>query len=198
LNCFGVHQAHAGSLNDWLAGAELMLEVGAGAAAVSLAYARAHPSHQVVALDLKSDRLGKAARIAEKEGLQNIAFIQSDLRTLHELADLNGKVDTLWVTFPDPYPKDRGEKHRLTNPEMQAIYKELLKSDGTWRFKTDNEPLFDYSLEAIEQARIFTITQQTRDLHNSDITDEVALTKTRYEERFLNMGISTKYLEATI
>ncbi len=79
-NCFGRYQVHNMTLDEWLDGSPILLEVGAGEAAVALAYARLHLDHQVIALDQKADRLSKAARFAADEDLHNIAFIHSDIR----------------------------------------------------------------------------------------------------------------------
>ena len=64
-----------------------------------------------------------------------------------------------------------------------AIYDKVLAADGTVEFKTDNEGLFDYSLEAIPQTG-WRIIWQTRDLHSLDI-DNV---ETEYEEKFSAKG----------
>ena len=197
-NCFGRWQVHDMTLDEWLDDSPIMLEVGAGEAAVALAYARLYPDHQVVALDQKADRLSKAARAADEEGLQNIAFIHSDIRNLETVVDLTGRVAVIWVTFPDPYPRDRQEKHRLAYGRMLSIYAGMLTHDGVLKFKTDNSPLYDYALESIGNDQRYSITWQTRDLHVSDCTDPVALTKTRYEEMFISEGIPTKMLVADI
>ncbi|MEM6997802.1 MAG: tRNA (guanosine(46)-N7)-methyltransferase TrmB [Patescibacteria group bacterium] len=196
-NCFSEWQLHDWSLNDWLDGSYLMLEVGAGTAKVSLEFARCNPDRQVIALDKKSDRLGKAARVAESEGLSNIAFVQSDLRELQELVDLGGRADHIWVTFPDPYPRDRQEKHRLTYTSMLDIYYQLLKSDGTLEFKTDNSDLYLYSLDEFTRSSLFEVITSTNDLHNSGVDDTVALALTDYEKMFLLEGLTTKYIKAS-
>ena len=197
-NCFGRYQVHDMTLDEWLDSSPIMLEVGAGEAAVALAYARLYPDQQVIALDQKSDRLSKAARTADEEGLQNIAFLHVDIRNLETVADLSGRIANVWVTFPDPYPRDRQEKHRLAYGRMLDIYKQLLESNGTLLFKTDNTSLFEYALETIGGHRAYEISWQTTDLHNSDCTDPVALTKTRYETRFTAQGTPTKMLIATV
>ncbi len=196
-NCFSPHQLHDNTVDEWLDGAQLMLEVGAGTAKVSLEYARQHPEAQVIAIDQKADRLVKAARVAEGEGLDNIAFIHSDLRRLDEIIDLSGKVAHIWVTFPDPYPKDRHEKNRLTYPKMLSIYANYLQPNGILEFKTDNKDLYDYSLQQMEESDVFALEARVEDLHGSSVDDPVALAKTSYEQKFLGEGLTTKYLRAT-
>ena len=195
-NCFGRFQIHDMMLEEWLDDSPIVLEVGAGEAAVALAHAGFHPDQQVIALDQKADRLSKAAKVADAKGLQNIAFVHSDVRELDDVVNLRGRVDTIWVTFADPYPRDRQEKHRLAYGRMLTIYEQLLRSGGQVHFKTDNEELFAYALESFTAHEGLEITWQTFDLHNSDCIDPVALTKTRYEERFTAQGIPTKMLTA--
>lgn len=196
-NCYGKHQTHTGSLGDWLDGAtDLILEVGAGSARVALEAARQNPGRRIVAIDQKSNRLLKAAKVAEVEGLTNIAFAQTDLRDLEGIADLGSRVACIWVTFPDPYPRDRQEKHRLTHASMLDIYHGLLTDDGALEFKTDNSDLYTYSLDALQSSDLFDVVVYTDDLHASNIDDPVALTLTTYEKMFLLEGLTTKYIKS--
>ena len=194
--CFGRHQLHDNTIDEWLDGSYLMLEVGAGTAKVSLAHARYNPDHQVLALDHKADRLGKAARVVAAEDMQNLAFVQSDLLRLDDMVDLSGRADSVWVTFPDPYPKDRDEKHRLTNTKMLDIYVQFLKLGGLLQFKTDNVALYEYSLQQIQQHPSLEVQVTSTDLHGSGITNAVALTQTTYEQKFLPLGLTTHYISA--
>ena len=91
------------------------------------------------------------------------------------------------MNFSDPWPKDRHAKRRLTSPEFMAVYDKILAADGQVEFKTDNEGLFDYSLESIPQAG-WRIEASTRDLHHSPMAEGNVMTE--YEEKFASKGNS--------
>ena len=94
-------------------------------------------------------------------------------------------VDRIYLNFSDPWPKDRHAKRRLTHDSFLKKYKKILKAGGELHFKTDNDGLFDYSLEAFErQGWILKVV--TRDLHKSDFLDGNVMTE--YEEKFSKLG----------
>ena len=98
------------------------------------------------------------------------------------------------ANFSDPWSrKCNYEKRRLTHPAFLANYKRVLTPDGTFSFKTDNDDLFDYTLEVLPEAG-FEITYMTRDLHSSDRADGNIVTE--YEKNFTDQGIKIKMLEA--
>ena len=196
-NCFGVHQKHNRRLQDWRDPRRpLLLEVGAGQAQISIGFSCQKPSWQVLALDKKSDRLHKAAK--SLDSLENIAFLQTDLAECLSFLDLRGQVSLLWLAFPDPYPKKRQAKHRLTHPDKIDFYGQLLLPGGLIRLKTDSQPLFDYSLEVFQQHPDFLISKSFEDLQlvESRLLSFDALIMTHYEKKFLKEKRTIHYLEA--
>ena len=98
------------------------------------------------------------------------------------------------ANFSDPWArKCNYEKRRLTHPALLVNYKRVLKSDGLFSFKTDNDTLFDYTLEVLPESG-FEITYTTRDLHNSDRNESNIVTE--YERSFTEKGVPIKMLEA--
>lgn len=171
-----------------------MLEVGAGTGLFSVSMARADPDVSVLAVDVKADRLQTGARLAESEKMHNIYFLRSRVDQLSDLLAPHS-LDTVWITFPDPFPKDRASKHRLTHPHYLAIYKQLLRSSGSLYFKTDAKDLFDWSLEQLV-ASGWGIRQLSFDLHESDLPDPYKV-MTTYEKRFVSEGIKINFVKAT-
>ena len=96
-----------------------------------------------------------------------------------------GEVEKIYLNFSDPWPKDRHAKRRLTSPDFMKVYDQVLAKDGRVEFKTDNQDLFTYSLEAIPEAG-WTIEASTRDLHHSDMAEGNVMTE--YETKFSAMG----------
>ena len=120
----------------------------------------------------------------EESGIisNNINFVCMDAE---KLADVfaPGEIDKIYLNFSDPWPKARHEHRRLTSPRFMKIYDSVLAKYGTVEFKTDNETLFDYSLESIP-ASGWQLTYTTRDLHSEDIPNVM----TEYEEKFSSKG----------
>ena len=193
-NCYGRFQQHQLNLDDWLTNQQLMLEVGAGQADLALAFAKNNPDWQVIALDKKSDRLFKAARATE---LDNLAFLQTDLRHLNDLVNLTGRVALLWLTFPDPYPKKRHVKHRLTRPALVDAYYNLLTEGGLLRFKTDHRQLFDYTRQTIEASDKFKLNNHSLNLHKETDLSQDVTALTAYEKQFLAENKPIYYLQAS-
>ena len=103
------------------------------------------------------------------------------------------EVAEIWLTFPDPRPKERDRKRRLTNPRFMGIYQNILKPEGVFRFKTDNPGLFEYTLTVLEGLKIKP-EAITRDLYNSPLLAEHYDIVTRFERIFFQKGFSINYL----
>jgi tRNA (guanine-N7-)-methyltransferase len=196
-NCFGERQVHDAKWQDYLGNHEqkLTIEVGCARAELLLELARQNPDQNFLGVDRKSDRMWRPSKTAFEEKLSNIAFIQTDTRKLQEYIEPQ-TVDVIWVTFPDPYPRDRQLKHRLINKKFVAIYRDLLKPGGVVRFKTDDNDLYNFFIEEVVPAkdcRIRLISTST-DLHGSDLSEEYKI-KTTYEQKWLAMGKNVSFAE---
>lgn len=168
----------------------LILELAAGNAQFSLELARRHQENNYIAIDVKSDRLYTSAKKALKEGVGNIAFLRMDIKDLDEVFSKNS-VETIWLTFPDPYPKDRWAKHRLSHVSFLQQYRNILSDTGMLKFKTDSRDLFLWSLEQFVTEK-WQFQELSFDLHESDLPEDYKV-KTYYEERFTSQGIPTNF-----
>lgn len=170
-----------------------VLEVGAGTGYFGVSLAEKSPSKKVVAFDIKADRLQQGARRATEQGVPNIQFLRARADQLPELFQSHA-LSSIWVTFPDPFPRDRSSKHRLTHPNFLAVYADLLKPGGELYFKTDAKNLFDWSLEQLVKTG-WKIEELSFDLHESDLADEYK-TETTYESRYRKEGIKINFVKA--
>ena len=96
------------------------------------------------------------------------------------------EVDRIYLNFSDPWPKDRHAKRRLTSVQFMNRYNNILKSDGVVEFKTDNDQLFEFSLEEIPEAN-WKLVDSTWDLHNNEELCKGNI-MTEYEAKFSAMG----------
>lgn len=168
-----------------------VIEIGAGTGLFSVELATRYPETRFVAVDVKADRLQKGAHEAEIRHLNNIRFLRARADQLPNCF-LAGSLERLWVTFPDPFPKKRSAKNRLTHPEYLDIYRKLLKPEGTLCFKTDARELFLWTLEQLVQKH-WLIDELSFDLHESGLSDDYKI-MTTYERRWTSEGIVTNFL----
>jgi len=170
------------------------VEIGAGTSLFSVALAKAHPEKTFVAVDVKADRLQKGAYLAMELGLQNISFLRARADQLNECFSPQS-VGTIWVTFPDPFPRPRSARRRLTHPLYLELYETILKKDGSLLIKHDSRDFFHWSLEQLVEQQ-WRIEELSFDLHDSGLAREYK-TMTTYEERWLEEGLVTNFVRAT-
>ncbi|GIV23510.1 MAG: tRNA (guanosine(46)-N7)-methyltransferase TrmB [Bacteroidia bacterium] len=132
-------------------GVPLLLEIGCGKGDFAVYVAERYPHFLVVGLDRRADRLAAGCHWASEKNLKNVFFWHGDALTL-EAHFSPGEVYELWLNYPDPYPKRRHEKHRLTHPRFLRLYYHVLAPTGRLHLRTDDEALYQYSLEQLQTA----------------------------------------------
>lgn len=172
----------------------LTIELACGRGEYTVGLAQHTDKSNFIGIDIKGDRIWKGSGQAIEEGLDHVAFLRTHILELHNFFEIN-EVSEIWLTFPDPRPKDRDEKRRLTHPRFLEKYKAILKPEGWFRFKTDNTDLFDYTLEILAQRDDILDMEYTKDLYESSLQDEHFGIKTRYEKKFSEAGEKIKYLK---
>lgn len=171
----------------------LTLELAAGNAQFSLQLAKKYPQRNFIAIDIKSDRLYTSAKQALEEGVKNIAFIRMSIYELSRVVP-EAAVETIWLTFPDPFMRKRSIRRRLSHIIFLQQYRKILNSTGSLKFKTDNRDLFLWSLEQFVINK-WQFNELTFDLHESDYPDDYKI-MTYYEKKFMAEGFQINYCEA--
>jgi len=108
------------------------------------------------------------------------------------MLDEKDVIERIYINFCNPWPKDRHKKRRLTHTRQLQKYKKFLKSGAEIWFKTDDDELFEESLEYFKECNL-EIKYITYDLHASGFEGNVS---TEHEEMFTAQGIKTKFLIA--
>ncbi|WP_200978773.1 tRNA (guanosine(46)-N7)-methyltransferase TrmB [Echinicola sp. 20G] len=172
----------------------LVVELACGRGEFTVGLAREYPEQNFIGVDIKGSRIWKGSTIAIAEGLVNVAFLRTQIELLERFFD-EKEIDELWITFPDPRPRDGDEKKRLTSPRFLEMYKPMIKEGGIVHFKTDNTGLFDYTLELLNSREDIIDLVYTHDFYNSEFKDDHHGIKTRYEAIFSEKGEKIKYLK---
>lgn len=168
---------------------ELFLELGCGKGDFANGLSRKYPNCGIVAVervpDVAMTALEKSmADVEERE--DNLRFIIGNAQYLEDWF-APGTFRRIYVNFCDPWCKKGYHKRRLTAPSYLEVYRKLLVPGGELRFKTDNEPLFDWSCDGFKEAGL-EFTFYTRDLHASELAGENIVTE--YESKFSSMGMN--------
>lgn len=165
------------------------LEIGCGKGNFAVRLAAAHPDINLIAMEKVSDVAVTAlerASLTEKERDDNLKFIIGDAKFLPEYFPAHS-IDTIYINFCDPWPKSGHAKRRLTHHTFLEIYRQILKEDGMLIFKTDNENLFDFSMEEFMSFGL-EILYHTKDLHNENTEISKNNIMTEYEYNFSSKG----------
>lgn len=171
----------------------ITIELACGRGEYSVGLARQFPDRNFIGIDKKGDRLWKGSTWAVEDQLNNVAFLRTEILFIESFFEAH-EVDEIWLTFPDPRPRKRDEKRRLSSNGYLDMYKKLLKPEGYFRFKTDNTDLFNFTLEEIAQRNDVVDFKFTHDLYESELRAECFEIKTKYEEMFAARGEKIKYL----
>lgn len=173
------------------------IEIGMGKGQFILNLAKHNPNVNYVGIERYSSVLLRALEKFDTEEfceLDNVRFICMDAMALPEVFDI-GEVAKIYLNFSDPWPKARHARRRLTSTQFFSQYDKVLAKEGVVEFKTDNRPLFEFSLEQVEEAG-WKLIGKTFDLHH-DTEMNKGNVMTEYEEKFSSMGNPIHKLIAT-
>jgi len=171
---------------------ELHVELGCGKGRFTAETAKSDPDVLLIGLEKISNVLVIALERTEQDGLKNVRY-------LNKLADYlmdyfaEDEVSRIYINFCDPWPANRHKKRRLTGQPFLEIYKQVLCPGGDIHFKTDNLPLFEFSLIEFENSG-FTLSEVSYDLHEHGCIGVM----TDYESKFHEQGVPIYRCVATM
>ena len=171
----------------------ITLELACGKGEYTLELARNYQGRNFIGVDIKGARIWKGAKQALEEELENVRFLRIYIDHVEEYF-APGEVDEIWITFPDPYPKRRDKKKRLTSPQFLRRYKNILTEMSKLHLKTDSSSLFDYTLGTLEELNL-PVEEVIRDVHRECSEESMLRTVTTfYEKQHLEDGKIIKYV----
>lgn len=170
-------------------------EIGCGKGQFIAGMGKAHPEVCYLAVEGHQSVAYHALQKAEQAGVTNVRFLLSYIDDA-TLVFGPGELDGIYLNFSDPWPKARHEKRRLTSGNYLSEYAGVLRSGGFIEFRTDNDGLFDFSLEQIELQPKLEIEEMTRDLHRD--RDPETLITTEYEDKFSSAGKNINFVRIRV
>ncbi|MBR3621786.1 MAG: tRNA (guanosine(46)-N7)-methyltransferase TrmB [Selenomonadaceae bacterium] len=163
--------------------APLYLELGMGKGDFMREFCLKHPEINFIGVELQQDVLYKAAQKISEAEITNARLLVFDITHIENIFAEN-EIDRIYLNFSDPWPKRRHAKRRLTHRNYLLKYKKLLKPTGEICFKTDNRPLFDFSIAEFSALNMETL-DISYDLHAENRPDNIM---TEYERKFSSKG----------
>ena len=144
--------------------------------------AAAEPDVLFIAVERVPDAMIVAMERVVEKGLSNVFFVDGDAARLRDYFS-PGEADRIYINFCDPWPSNKHARRRLTHENFLVLYRGVLRDGGQIHFKTDNAPLFEWSLGEFEACGL-EIRNLTRNLHENGPVGIM----TGYEEKFYALG----------
>ncbi len=168
------------------------IEIGMGKGDFILGKALMYPNINFIGIEKYDSIIARAIQKieAEEELPKNLRLLRMDAKEIDEV--FKKEVDIVYLNFSDPWPKKRHSERRLTSETFLNRYDNIFKNDKEIVMKTDNNNLFEYSLETLSKHGYY-FEKVSFDLHNSDVIDNIM---TEYEKKFTQKGIKINYLDA--
>lgn len=168
----------------------IYLEIGSGKGQFLFSMAKMHPEINFLACEGIDDVYIRIVEKLEAENLPNLLLIPCFIENSEDYFS-EGEIEKIFINFCDPWPKKRHAKRRLTFAKHLLEYKTIMGAGHLIQFKTDNDDLFDFTLEQINEVG-FDILELSRDLQNSPY--ESTNVHTEYEDKFSSQGMHINYV----
>ena len=174
----------------------ITLELACGKGEYSVNLGREHRDKNYIGVDIKGNRIYNGAKKALNEGLDNVAFLRTNIGQITEYFDTN-EVEEIWIVFSDPFLKKGREKNRLTHERFLHAYQQIMKPGGIINLKTDSKVLYDFTLEVIAEQNC-TIHQNIPDIHGQGKATGPLAIQTYYESLHLADGRTIYYVSFSL
>lgn len=175
----------------------IVLELGCGRGEYTVGLARLYPEKNFIGVDIKGARMWTGATDALHEGLQNVAFLRTNIEIIDRFFAEN-EVSEIWLTFSDPQMKKVTK--RLTSTFFMARYRRFLCDGGLIHLKTDSNFLFTYTGYMAEKNG-FPMEFTTTDLYHSVLAEQangedarILGIQTYYEQQWIDRGLNIRYM----
>ena len=184
---------YKGKWNDFFGNHNLIyLELGTGRGEFIINMAKKYPNINFIGLELNESQIATAAKKLERENIKNLKLIKDDARNIINI--FGKEINTIYLTFSEPWPKKRDEKNRFTHESYLKLYDRIFKKDKHIILKTDNKGLFAYSLETLSNYW-YVFNTVSLDLHNDE--RNIPNLMTDFEKQYFKEKRPIYYLDAS-
>ncbi len=167
------------------------LELGMGRGDFIINMAKTYPDINFIGLELYASQMVMAVQRLENQKLNNLKLINIDAREIDKI--FGKEIDTIYLTFSEPWPKKQDEKKRFTHESYLRLYDKIFKKNKHIILKTDNKGFFAYSLETLSNYW-YSFSKVSLDLHNNEIP--IPNIMTDFEKQYFKEGRPIYYLDA--
>ena len=168
------------------------LELGMGRGEFIINMALKYPNINFIGIELSKDQLVMPIEKLRTMKIPNLKIINMDA---HDIAKVFGKeIDTIYLTFSEPWPKKIDERKRFTHENYLRIYDKIFKKNKHIILKTDNKGLFAYSLETLSQYW-YSFDRVSLDLHHDE--NPIPNIMTDFEKQYYKENRPIYYLDAS-
>jgi tRNA (guanine-N7-)-methyltransferase len=174
----------------------ITLELACGKGEYAVGLGRLHADRNFIGIDIKGNRMWVGARTALKEGLNNVAFIRTQIEKITDYF-AEEEVAEIWITFPDPQLRVSKAKKRLTHPRFLRLYQSILDNEGVINLKTDSPDLFNFTRLVIKLSQLQTFTELDDIYASPEVSDDLQI-KTHYESLDIAQSNRIHYLRFSI
>ncbi len=157
----------------------VLLELACGKGEYTTGLAQLYPQKNFIGVDIKGNRIWVGAKYSLNNKLANVAFLRTQIDKIAQYF-LQGEVDEIWITFPDPQLRVSKANKRLTHPKFLRLYQQILKPDGKIHLKTDSPDLYFFTKTVIELYRLSIITDLDNVYEHDNLWADLKI-KTHYE-----------------
>lgn len=162
------------------------LELGCGRGEYTVGLSGMFPGAKCIGVDIQGERIWHGAKQALEDKNENILFLRTSIGKIAEFIPAHS-IDEIWLPFSDPFPRKKNAKKRLTSERFLKMYSQILKPHGIVHVKTDNENLFWYSKESIENFG-GKIQEIETDVKITEEEKNPLNIQTQYEKKFRRQG----------
>lgn len=170
----------------------ICLELGMGRGSFIIEMARLHPNVNYIGLELDKNQTAAAIKNIGSKKLNNLKMIWADAK---DIINFFGKeIDTIYLTFSEPWPKKHDEKKRFTHISYLKLYDRIFKKNKHIILKTDNKILFASALESLSEYW-YIFDKVSMDLHNDERNIENVMTD--FEKQYFKEKRQIYYVDAS-
>jgi tRNA (guanine-N7-)-methyltransferase len=133
----------------------IVIEIGCGNGHFLIEKAKEDSSKNFLGIDLKKNRITRCREKEEKYGVDNVRWIIGDALPLFDKYLYNKTISSIYMFFPDPWPKKRHHKRRLFQKEFLTILNRILTDDAIFYFVTDYKEYYEWCQEITNESEYF-------------------------------------------